>query len=329
MALPAVPDGTVADVTVLLSTDDTGASSSSLDQPATPAGGDPAASSVGTWGPAQRTGCSTPQPAGTVCVPGGAYWMGAASGHLTPGASAGWRRLVVVSPFWLDTTEVTVAATRAHGGLNGVIAWSGSTQGTSYADFCTYSASPTRRDVLPVNCVAPFGAEDYCTRRGGHLPSEAQLEYVSGGAFGRPYAWGYDLPGCGDVIWGRDGFGVYKLVLPSTCRSSSNFLAPMGGPEPPGSGAIDVVVLPGGSVVDLAGNVYEIARDTYELAEDPCWSSPGVMRDPVCLAQGATIAVRGGAWSVGGTYLEAGHRTEVDYDGDTPEAGFRCAVPGQ
>jgi formylglycine-generating enzyme required for sulfatase activity len=330
VALPSVADGTIADVTVQLSTDDTGAPASSLDQPDTPRPGPPGASAVGSWAAAQRATCSTSQPAGAVCVPGGAYWMGGgSSNHLVPGADPSWRRLVALSPFWLDSTEVTVAATRAGGGLRGVGAWSGSTQGTDSTDFCTWSPTPTIRDPLPANCVAPVGAKDYCTRHGAALPSEAQLECVSGGASGQPYPWGFDFPGCGDAIWGRDGYGAYALELPQTCLSSSNFLAPLGGPEPPRSGAIDVAHLPGGNVYDLAGNLYEIARDSFEYDDQPCWASPGVMRDPVCLDQGTQSTVRGGAWTVGGTYLEAGHRAEIGTKENTPELGFRCAWPGQ
>jgi sulfatase modifying factor 1 len=332
VSIPAVAEGQVVDVSVMLSTDDTGRTVGSLDAPTTPALGAPTAGSrVGTWSRAARTACTSKAPRGAACVPGGAFWMGAPRDHLVAGTDQTWHRLVVLSPFWLEQTEVTVTEAR-EGGLSAAGVWSGSTAGTSYTDYCTYTLAGSRRDVLPVNCVYWSVADEFCKGAGGRLPTEGQLEYVGGGALSLDYPWGNDLPSCTEAVWGRNGFGLYYLVLPSTCLASTNFLAPLGGPEPPMTGSRDVLPLPSGNVHDLAGNLYELARDTWQSSSDPCWSPEGVLQDPVCTlpstADPAGHAVRGGSWSNGATYLETSHRLSFQDDIGDPEVGFRCAWPG-
>jgi formylglycine-generating enzyme len=336
VTLPTVNAGQVTDVTIVLSTSATGQPSGSLQAPVDPAAGPPSASEVGTWPSAQRVTCSTNVPSGAVCVPGGAYWMGASSATaLVPGASRTWRRLVVLSPFWLDSTEATAGQVRPLNLPSSELGrWSGSTAGTSSTDFCTYAATPNSKlDVLPVNCIAWSGASSVCTGRGGALPTEAQIEYVAGGAFGQPYPWGQDPPACADAIWGRDGYGVYANSLPQSCLAPSNYLAPLGGPEPPGEGARDTLALPGGNVVDLSGNLYEMAEDSYQLSGDPCWAPQGILKDPLCAQPSPEVpgahTLRAGAWTVGGSYLEAGHRLEFDAESASPDTGFRCAWKGQ
>ena len=332
VAIPPVAEGQVLDVSVVLPTGGTGQTTGSLQAPAAPAPGAPGASVVGTWSSAQRVTCASAAPAGAVCVPGGAFWMGASSDALVPGASQTWRRLVVLSPFWLRTKEVTVAEARGHVDAGQVESWSGSTDGSSAVDFCTYLPSPGARDVLPITCVTQQGAAGFCAGQGGALPSEAQLEYASGGALGQPYPWGYDQPDCSEAIWGRGGYGLFLDYIPQVCLAKTNFMQPMGGPEPPGKGTWDVLALPGGSVFDLAGNVYELAADTFQYSTEPCWAPTGVLRDPVCTQPSdppPSHAVRGGSWDVGGSYLEAGHRLQLLDGMGQPDTGFRCAWPGE
>ena len=262
VALPVVVDSQIDDVSVVLETDATGVPAGSLQAPIAPTPGAPPGSKVGTWSPAQRVNCTTDAPPGAVCVPGGAFWMGASSAiGLVPGASRTWRRLVVLSPFWIGATEVTALAARTTGiSVLGVARWDTSTAGTSEADYCTYSTTPSSRDPLPLNCVSWQGANAFCLGLGGTLPSEAQLEYAAGGAFGHPYPWGEDPPSCTDAIWGRDGYGLYYDSAPMTCLDPSNFMAPMGGPEPPGTGTRDALVLPGGVVSDSRGQPARAGR---------------------------------------------------------------------
>ncbi len=333
LALPLTKDGEVTHTSVVLATDATGTTIGSLDAPTAPVVGLPGPSQVGTWPDAQRTACTTARPKGAACVPGGAYWMGISSDHFVDGADPTWRRLVIQSPFWLDQTEVTVGVARARGLFDPDI-WSGNDAGTDLLDFCTYTpGAPTPRDPLPVACISWVEARTYCKQLGGDLPSDSQVSYVAGGAIGAPYPWGHDPPSCDEAIWGRNGFGYYDAVTPSVCLSSTNFLSPLGGPEPPGRGSRDVVVLPSGDrIVDLSGNVGEYLLDAFQARDDSCWKPTGTVRDPVCKVSKDppdAVSVLEGSWGSGTGQLEAEARFASPPNDFDPEVGLRCAYPGR
>jgi formylglycine-generating enzyme required for sulfatase activity len=327
--LPAVGADGITDVTLFLGTDSVGVPIAPT--PATR--GTVSASQVGTWAGARRTPCATSPHSGEVCVPGGAFWMGDQGDHLVPGVAPGWRRLVVMSPFFLDAREVTAGRYRSSGLASGstVLSWSGSSSGSSALDWCTFGPAGGPRDKLPMTCVLRPGAQAYCRKQGGDLPGEAQFEYAMSALRGQAFPWGNDLPACGDAIWGRLGFGVFRNTIPTDCSTSQAALGSMGGPEPPGAGtfdASDVLHLPDGDVWDLAGNVSEWAADWYQSYLEPCWSASGILSDPACStpsSSGRSYPARGGGWDLGTSYLEAQHRIGVPVDYSPPSRGFRCA----
>jgi sulfatase modifying factor 1 len=336
IGLPPVADGRVIDVTVLLGTGDVG-QPQGADAPVDPTRGPPGPSAVGTWTGAQRTACTGAAPAGMVCVPGGAFWMGSPAEDATQGTVPNWHRLVQLSPFFVDATETTVAAARAAIPAHPTYApssWSGTSEGATVMDWCTFTGAPGPRDALPVNCTEVAVAHVLCgaIHPGGDLPTEAQLEYLIGGLRMRPFVWGTELPSCQDAVWGRNGFGILSLYDPKTCLGFSHALGPLGGPERPGTGLRDVLTLPGGTIVDLVGNLEEWARDLYQAQTDECWAPEGVLADPYCgtpsKALGPLHVVRGGGWSVGGTLLEASKRESDAVNIVSPVVGFRCVVPG-
>jgi formylglycine-generating enzyme required for sulfatase activity len=255
--------------------------------------------------------------------------MGASNDHLVPGNDPTWHRLVVVSPFWLETHEVTAGDARARGFQTGITPWTGSNSGSIDEDWCTYGMQPQRRDQLPLDCIVWPGAQAFCKDLGGELPTEAQFEYAAGGAIDTPYPWGFEVPGCGDAIWGRNGFGYHSADLPYGCLGPVDFLEPLGGPEPPGHGALDALDLPGGPIVDLAGNVAELTGDVYQATTEGCWSTPGVLRDPSCATPSrsgpAAHALRAGGWSSGYTFVEAAARVAWPDEAYATDVGFRCA----
>jgi sulfatase modifying factor 1 len=331
-ALPALGAEGVVEATAFLSTGGTG-QPAGQDTPMALAGGPPGPSAVGTWPGAQLTDCNGPPPAGMVCVPGGAFWMGSSADDFALGTTAGWRRLVVLSPFFLDSTEATAKSTRD---LNqqAPIAWSGNVTGTSAADWCTYTDSPGPRDSLPANCMSKEEARLYCQSRGGDVPTEAQLEYAMGGLLSRAFVWGIETPACGDAVWGRLGYGIFTQFAPKTCLAEAKALGPfLGGPDLPRSGRRDVLHLPGGAIYDLIGNVSEWARDSYQLQSEPCWSPPGVLQDPQCQQASPSLQalneVRGGSWQDGGTELVAAVRSVQAVNSASPFVGYRCFAAGQ
>jgi len=337
VALPVLAADGVVDLTVVLETANAGQAPGK--NPAVqPVPGLPGPSAVGTWSGAQRVGCTGSAPAGMVCVPGGAFWMGSSGDDFSQNNIPGWHRLVVLSPFFLDETELTVQGARpaiqASAGADEPITWTGSSAGTQAPDWCTYTDMPGPRDALPINCIDPIRAHEICAALvpKGDLPTEAQLEYVMGGLSMQPFAWGPEQPLCPDAVWGRNGFGFLAMAEPDTCLSYSKALGTLGGPEVPGTGRLDVLALPGGNIVDLTGNVSEWARDWFQFQSDECWSPPGVRKDPFCgtpsKALGKQEVNRGGGWGTGGTGLEATERQYTYFGGVSPYNGFRCMAPG-
>jgi len=321
--LPPVPASGALVVTAFLDTATAGQPQAGM----VLAPGAPSPSQVGTWPAAARADCSAVPPPGMVCVPGGALWMGPPTDEVLDGTVSGWHRIAVLSPYFLDASEVTVAEARAgHIDPTQVASWDGRSTGASLLDWCTYVDAPGVRDDLPVNCVSPAGAQAFCRGAGGDLPTEAQLEYAMGGLQMQPYVWGDDPPACADAVWGRNGAGLTQETEPTTCFDPTAS-RPIDGPEPAGWAGRDRLVMPTGTILDLNGNLLEITRDAYEEQTGGCWSQPGPMQDPVCpTAPGRSLlAFRGGAWFDGQATLQAGSRGgNGPYDGDI-YLGFRCA----
>jgi formylglycine-generating enzyme required for sulfatase activity len=322
VALPPVEQEGIVEVTAFLATDKTGTVEGGSAAPIAASEGRP--QPVETWPHAARTHCpSAPRP-GEVCVPGGAYWMGNPRAAWALDTSIA-QRLVVLSPFYLDAAEVSVAAYREviGGALGDPIIFDGTFPPRKPADLCTYTPEPGPYDGHPVSCISQQQARRYCQTRpgGGDLPTEAQLEYVLGGLRSQLYLWGEDEPGCGDAAYGQpDG------DLSGECAPTHDFH-----PFPinrPGYGR-DVLELPTGVVVDLAGNVSEHARDVYQHLAGPCWAAP-IHFDPWCPAPDGpqqTVA-RGGAWTFPGPTMRAAFRNPVApppllFSGN----GFRCMRP--
>ena len=212
VALPAVTPTGVQALTVTLATADVGQPVGSSAAQVT--AGEPTASAVGTWGPARRVGCTSAPRDGEVCVPGGATWVGTTqtANPPLPNTARLPPRIVVLSPFFLDAAEVTVASFRQGGG-QGAMPSTGATGATSIFDWCTFSPTPGPTDQAPVNCMVWSDARAYCQARGADLETEAQWEYVAGALQGSRFVWGSDLPDCDAGIWGRGGQGVFLADL--------------------------------------------------------------------------------------------------------------------
>jgi formylglycine-generating enzyme required for sulfatase activity len=324
VTLPPVGDEGEVSVTVTLRTDDVGRVLTGV----IPAPGPPASSLVGSWPGAKRVDCAGTASSGEACIPGGAFWMG--SSIAPPGPyldDLGHHRLVVVSPFFMDVREVTVVEMRQSMPATEIpVPWSGSTTGSRYDDWCTYTAAPDRWDDYPINCVSWLGARQYCQKRNADLPTEAQFEYVASGLVGDTFVWGADDPPCDAAVFARGGAGLLS-TQDAPCNASMDF----GGAEKPGSGAWDRLTIGNKEIVDLAGNLNEMTLDSWLPQNDPCWSSPGVQMDPFCTASSSNLhAVRGGGWLALGSLMEAAFRRAIPATKVVgPDGGFRCARPSR
>jgi sulfatase modifying factor 1 len=337
-ALPTVAAEGIVERTLGLPTGNVG-NAVGADQPVDTLPGRPSPSHVGTWPSAQRHDCSGPPRDGEVCVPGGAYWMGNVATSALGKDRGDRSRLVVLSPFYVDAEEVTVAAFRRLGGSTR-FGWSGQ-RGCTTADYCTWTDAPGPNEALPVSCIDQPTAKAFCVGQGKDLPTEAEFEYLAGGLGSRLFVWGEDSPECADAVLARGGYGNFA-PYPYTCSPTPAPSGPcggfpvgglgLGGPMPPGSGARDqlTIALPQGqgTVVDLAVNVGEWTRDVWSELTDPCWVQPGVYMDPVCTSGSQIATVRGGNWSEAPSSALAARRGSVPPLSPGAQLGFRCVREG-
>ncbi len=336
-ALPAVGADGIVERSVFLGVDSLGAAQGTLDAPVETLAGRPESSKVGSWAGARRVPCNGAPRADEVCVPGGAFWMGhprlrtdcgstESSAFLVP-------RLVVLSPFFLQKTEVNVAAYRAAGPVPSteVVRFSGDYRASGAGGIpnarCTYTDAPGPHESAPVNCVVWPQADAFCKKRGGSLPAEAQFEFVAGALTSRYRVWGDDEPTCEDSVWGRP----WGAVAPDSPCAKSYLLEsgprPVDSAEPGLHRRLDRFELPTGTVFDLMGNLMEFQADTYAGPNDPCWSGTGILRDPLCVsASTASRSARGSSWQWPAGV--AAGRSGLPVREWFTSTGFRCARPG-
>ena len=314
VAIPPVPAEGVVELYDVLRVDEVSQpSGGTLDSPLDLHPGRPTTSLVGSWEGAKRTPCDTVggKHDQQACVPGGAFW----AGNLR---SESREALVVLSPFYVDATEVTVGAFRASrlAKLDD--------PAISAPRTCTFTEARGGNEALSVNCVSKAAAEAFCKANGKELPTSAELEYLQGGLRGDPYVWGVDPPQCADAVFARnagsDPDAAY-FELTSAGRACNRLGI---GPARAGEGARDRLVFEGGDVLDLTGNLTEWVRDEGDDA--PCFAG-GVQRNPLCVEAGTTtLHLKGGAWGDAVSGLRASARRGTSRSaGGSNSAGFRCA----
>lgn len=225
---------------------------------------------------------------GMLRIPGGRFTMGSADKN----APANERppREVVVRPFWIDRTEVTVGAYRA------CVERGACARPPRSSPTCTYDLGDP---LLPVACIPWASANAFCLAVGKRLPHEIEWENAARGASGVKYPWG-----------GGPGCGVAAMLAGETTNRSCAGKHPsrvgthLGGASPYG-------------VLDMSGNVEEWVADWYadSLTElSPRAGSAHVLRGGGWLSQPSLGRTTTRNW---GSVREAG-----------PNVGFRCAKDG-
>jgi formylglycine-generating enzyme required for sulfatase activity len=321
-AIPEVAETGILERHISLHVDDVGTTLGTFDMPVALDPGRILDSQVNTWAGAATVPCQTTAIISSeACIPGGAFWMGNRR-LVDNGAGTGsdQLRLVLLSPFFIDQTEVIVSEFR----LSGLSATPGSGgDGTLFTDYCTLGSDPAS-DSLPINCVAWSDASQYCKKRGAQLPSEAQLEYVAGGFHGSLFVWGDDEPECGDAGIELGGNGFYRFFANDCDNSSKGGVVRVGTQKRDQIGWGDRH-----TVFDLVGNVREWALDVWNRQTEPCWTAGGVFVDPVCttasLMDPVAHSTRGGGFPDAPRLAAAAAR---NYSTDkVPPIGFRCSRP--
>ena len=313
VALPPVGGEGVTEVTAVLRLETLGRPQGTLDAPVEITPGPPPPDLVGSFPGVAPTPCVGAPRDDEACVPGGAAWMGSPRLDVLDAREADGtaERVVVIAPFFVDRTEVTVAAMRAARVARVV---DDPVEAGTLIPGCLYTPNVGPNDDLPVNCLSWQRARAYCAKVGKRMLTEAEYEYVAGARASRSFPWGSKLPGCPDAVHGAG----------TRCPD-------VRGPRPPGSAALDRVDLGGGAVVDLAGNLRELVADRYRRGDEtPCWGV-GVFRDPVCEPDppepNVPRSLRGGSYDDEPTLLRAALRAKIEDErfAVSPIVGFRCA----
>ena len=249
----------------------------------------------------------------SVHVPGGNFWMGCnlvnddecnASDAEKP------QHDVVLSAYWLDMYEVTVADYRkCH--LAGKCGTPTPSTTASWNNWLVPG-----REQHPINLVTSPQARAYCQWLGvGHdLPTEAQWEKGArggcehnGGAAGcqvgmRTYPWGSTpAPSCDYAVMIGGGSG---------CGKDATWAV---GSKPKGASPY--------GVHDMAGNAWEWVLDWY----DSGYYGKSGKQDPVNLEVSSFVTIRGGSWAHGAKELRSGNRDDHKPSAADPVLGFRCA----
>jgi formylglycine-generating enzyme required for sulfatase activity len=230
-------------------------------------------------------------------------------------------RTVHVDAFYLDRTEVTVAAYRAC-----------VRAGACALDPLVGGVPGYLRDDLPIVQVTWPEAADYCRWRGGRLPTEAEWERAARGDDHRVWPWGGTVRP-DDFNHGRppdeverqldrfhNGIGQYPFGI--TDDTDGHAYAAPPGSYRWGAGPF--------GTLDQAGNVAEWVADLWSEDGYAGLSAIDPVRDVPDAPGQSRHVVRGGSWA------QAGYLGRVDvrdpYNGRlyddgtrTPFIGFRCA----
>ena len=221
--------------------------------------------------------------------------MGCTAGDTKCGADESPAHQVTLSPYFIDSHEVSVAQYAA-------CVATGTCTAPATTSGC--NASGTGKDNHPVNCVTWDQATAYCawSQPYARLPTEAEWERAALGAGDTKYPWGTAGPDC----------------------TRANFMGKTGGCV---GGTSAIGAYPAGAsplgATDFAGNVAEWVSDVYDPGT---YATSAYARDPQGPTTGAGHVVRGGSYASSASGMRATARSVGISTGDA-KTGLRCARP--
>jgi formylglycine-generating enzyme required for sulfatase activity len=228
----------------------------------------------------QRSPLALTIPGAMVLIPGGKFRLGDDGGFKDEHPA----HEVTVPSFYLDLTEVTVAAYSACVRKDAcepagtVAVWRDqSPKERELANSLCNGDRPDRQDH-PVNCVSWWQADIYCRWIGRRLPTEAEWAYAGhGGDEQRTFAWGNEPP----TARLMNACGTECAPVMTRIRTWSPLY-----PESDGwVGTAPVGSFPAGNarwgLVDMSGNVQEWSSSAYcPYPTTQCDSDERVARGP-------------------------------------------------
>lgn len=276
-----------------------------------------------------------------VYIPEGSFTMGAIENFskrlgfcMTP------QHQVTLDTYWIDQTEVTVAAFRkfvnatgyqTDAEKNGNSGWIWSYQKNDWEKFSSMGKGPNWKKPLggksdatgienhPVTQISWFDASAYCEWSGGRLPTEAEWERAArGDDDARIYPWGM-----ADVSETLLNFGERSFQCPlCDVRQDDGYqyTAPVGS-YPDGASPF--------GVLDMAGNVYEWVQDSYDGSS--CYDS-GSVTNPLVSNDKDERIMRGGSYAdYKGIYwkLRLDNRWSRTPHASIADVGIRCVYDSQ
>jgi formylglycine-generating enzyme len=271
----------------------------------------------GSWPPAQSIPCSGDVPQDMICVPGGLFLLGTpTSPYYGPTLDPRPERLVRLSPFALDSDEITVEELRQLQ-QEGLVLPSDITQPSSR---CT-DTGDAESAAMPANCLSFTAAEAICQFQGKRLPTEAEWEFAAGNREREDaFPWGSD----GEGICERAVVSRGELLENAECRSTADEEIVPAGPSPGGTLG-DVTEL---GLRNMVGNLSEWVKDRFAPYSAPCWSegAPKPLEDPVCETGTGQRSIRGNDWWSPLSTSQIHLRDEY-YARASDRIGVRCAYP--
>ena len=207
-------------------------------------------------------------------------------------------RLVILSEYWIDKTEVTNIAYRK-------CIEAGICQPQSEGNQL-YHIDPINNNYPVVN-ISWHDAKTYCEWLGKRLPTEAEWEKAARGTDGRVWAWGNilkdDLTRPVERVNVKDGY----------FEGPTDIFLHQKGASPYGA-------------VDMTGNVWEWVNDWYS----PTYykKRPRPDHDPIGPQKNSENkkVIRGGSFSVFAVDARTDERNALVPDQNSGEIGFRCAM---
>jgi len=267
---------------------------------------------------------------GMVMIPGGSFFEGSDDAD-----SKLWQpaHRVTLSTFCIDLTEVTVAAYKkcsdkgrckrpepdpSYPKSDKVTAEEHAQSQKKLAPLCNFYAEG--RDQHPINCVSWSQADNFCRKRRGRLPSEAEWEFAARGSDGRKFPWGEaagidekHMNACGAECarWQTDND---VATTPKMYDADDGFV----GTAPVGS-------FPAGKskhgLSDMVGNVWEWTNDWFSVY------GKDEVANPTGASAGDKKAIRGGGFNGGDPlWVNPAYRYHQVPTASVPGIGFRCAM---
>jgi formylglycine-generating enzyme required for sulfatase activity len=231
-------------------------------------------------------------------VAGATFFMGCGGDDTDCNFSDNPGHDVSVSTFYIERTEVSVAAYQA------CVDGGGCSAAASDPD-CNFG--DVTLGAHAINCVTWQQAADYCGWVSRRLPSEAEWELAAAGPDSRPFPWGSGPASCAlaHMFSSAGDTGDYGCMtgMTSPVDAYENGASVFG-------------------ALQMAGNVDEWVADWY----DADYYNAGENSDPQGPSDGTQKVNRGGdLYDASGLNLRVFKRGKANPDAAAPEHGFRCA----